>query len=165
MKFVVKSKVFLLLVTLAVVSACSSVDCPLNNKVCATYAFKNSDGSAYTLTDTLTVNAKTQRGDTTLFNRGVDIKSFSAEMSYAQPEDELRLQFVNAAGTIIRDTIWIQKENHPHLESVDCAPRYFHTITGVKFSQHLIDNIAINDKEVNYDISDENFHIYLRTGR
>ena len=47
------------------------------------------------------------------------------------------------------------------MESVDCAPKYFHTITNVRSTRNRIDRIVLNEKEVEYDTSAEIFHIYL----
>lgn len=164
MKFVVKNKV-LLLVTLVVVSACSSIDCPMNSQVRATYGFVKADGTSTKIADTITVTALRGKGDTLLLNRSTDIHSFSIPVSYAQDEDVLCFRIADTLGTVTTDTVRIRKISHPHLEAVDCAPKYFYTVTDVQSTTYGINNIVINDKEVNYDISEENFHIYLNARR
>jgi hypothetical protein len=40
---------------------------------------------------------------------------------------------------------------------------FFHTITGVRTTQHAIDSITIKNKNVTYDSSKANMHIHLRS--
>ena len=61
---------------LLICCACSTVDCPLNNRVLARYAFKKADGTADTLRDSLTVRAIRMENDTLLLNRGIDLTAF-----------------------------------------------------------------------------------------
>lgn len=135
--------VLLLLVGLAL-TACSSVDCPLNNSVYANYKLM---GPVSTLTDTLTISTSRADGnDSVLINHQVNTDSFSLPMSYGHDVDELYLQ-VNS----LIDTIWVEKTNKPHFESVDCGVAYFHTLQRVRYTRHALDSIVINHKDVNYD--------------
>lgn len=149
------------LVALAVglaLSACSSVDCPLNNTVYANYKLA---GAVKTLPDTLTIStARGDGSDSVLINQQVNTDSFLLPMSYGHDVDELYLQ-----ANSLRDTIWVTKTNTPHFESVDCGVAYFHVITGVRYTRHAIDSIAINHKEVNYDATQQHFHIYFKEHR
>jgi hypothetical protein len=154
-------KIVYLFAFLLTLSACSSIDCPLNSRVYATYTFKNADATTDTLEDTLTVRAIREENDTLLFNKGVGISTFKIPLSYFRKEDVLGLRFADTYGNVTYDTIWIEKENYPHMESVDCAPKYFHTITNVRSTRNRIDRIVLNEKEVEYDTSAEIFHIYL----
>ena len=128
-----------MLLTILILAACSSVDCPLNNTVYANYKLM---GKVTTLPDMLTISTTRQDGsDSILINR----------------QDTLYFQ----TNTLI-DTVWIEKTNHPHFESVDCGLNYFHTITGVSCTHNAIDSIVINKKEVTYDISQQHFYIYFK---
>jgi len=153
--------IWYLLVGMLLLSACSSIDCPLNNRVYSVYAFKKADGTADTLTDTITVRALRQTDDTLVFNKGVGLSTLSIPMSYGNDEDALLFVFSDANGNSATDTVWIQKENHPHLESVDCTPRFFHTITGLRYTTYCIESITINNNEVDYDTSKEHFYVTL----
>jgi len=147
---------------LLLLCACSSIDCPLNNMVYSNYVFKKADGTADTLADTLTVTAIRNDGiDTVVFNKGVGLTSFSVPMSYVYDEDALRLTFTDTLGNTTTDEIRVTKENHTHLESIDCAPRYFHTITGIVYTTNRIDSITLQNAEADYDTSKEHFHVYL----
>ncbi len=139
-------------------SACSSVDCPLNNTVRANYRLM---GAVTTLSDTLTIStARGDGSDSVLINQQVNTDSFLLPMSYGHDVDEL---YLRANATL--DTIWVTKTNTPHFESVDCGVAYFHVITGVRYTRHAIDSIVINHKEVNYDATKQHFHIYFKEYR
>ena len=81
-------------------------------------------------------------------------------LSYEQPEDVLLFIFTDTAQNVWRDTVWLKKTNHPHLESVDCSPKFFHTLTDVRSTHHRIERIAINNPTVEYE-SKENIQIHL----
>lgn len=145
-------------------SACSSIDCPLNNR---TYASFRLAGDVTKLVDTLTVstprNIDNPEEDTVLINRLVDTDSLSLPMSYQRTEDIYIFTFVQKdteLNTI--DTLWVSKENEPHFESVDCNPVMFHTIKDVRFTQRAIDDIKVNYNKVTYNDAKAHFLIYLK---
>ena len=140
--------------------ACSSVDCPLNSKVMCAYNYVKPDGTPDTLKDTFTVTALKWADDTIVFNRGVNLSYFSVPMSNTEPEDVLLFCFKDTSSNMVYDTVWVEKLNYPHLESVDCNPKFFHTITKVRSTHNRIENIVINDNKVEYE-SKENIHIHL----
>ena len=72
------------------------------------------------------------------------------------------MTLLDTMGNTYRDTIWVEKSNQPHFESVDCQISYFHTILSVKSTHHIIDSLSINNSQVNYDASKEHFHLYLK---
>ena len=154
-------KIILFFSIVLILSACSTVDCPLNNRVMARYAFKKADGTPDTLRDSLTVKAIRMENDTLLLNSGIDLTAFDIAVSYTRKEDILGFTYKSDDGEISHDTLWIEKENYPHLESVECGPKFFHTITNLKYTRNRIDRIEINKKTVEYESSDEIFHIYL----
>ena len=59
-------------------TACTSIDCPMNNSVMLKMVFK---GDVTTLTDTLTITAiRTGAEDTIVYYKGVNISSVSVPM-------------------------------------------------------------------------------------
>lgn len=154
-------KILLFFSMVLIVSACSTVDCPLNNRVMARYALKKADGTADTLTDSLYVRGIRMDDDTLLLNSGINLAAFDITMSDSRKEDVLGFTFINDDKEITRDTVWIAKENYPHLESVDCGPKFFHTVTEVRYTRNRIDRIELIKKNVAYESTEENFHIYL----
>jgi len=158
-------KPLLALAVAALLSACSSIDCPVQNLVRTYYQLKSSGGVADTLTDTLTITSHRADGsDTILLNRAIQISSFNLPMGYSNPEDTLFFRFSNGAYVAV-DTIWIKKDNYPHFESVDCSAAFFHQIMAVRTTNHAIDSISINNTSVNYDTSPEHFHLYVKKRR
>ena len=164
----------------ALLAACTSIDCPVQNSVYTVYSLKKADGSADTLkTDTLWVWTPRVNGsgasrddvfdanDTVLINRlyGDKASSFSLPISYTLPEDTLCLLLCDKDKVFYHDTIFVKKENYPHFESVDCQASYFHTITDVRWTNNFIDAVVINNPNVTYDASTEHFHLYLKTDR
>lgn len=145
-------------------SACSSIDCPLNNR---TYASFRLAGDVTKLVDTLTVstprNIDNPEEDTVLINRLVDTDSLSLPMSYQRTEDIYIFTFVQKDTELKTiDTLWVSKENEPHFESVDCNPVMFHTIKDVRFTQRAIDSIKVNYNKVTYNDAKAHFLIYLK---
>lgn len=145
-------------------SACSSIDCPLNNR---TYASFKLAGDVTKLVDTLTIstprNIDNPEEDTVLINRLVDTDSLSLPMSYQRTEDIYIFTFVQKDTELKTiDTLWVSKENEPHFESVDCNPVMFHTIKDVRFTQRAIDSIKVNYNKVTYNDAKAHFLIYLK---
>ena len=147
-------------------SACSSIDCPVQNTVRTYYNICGSDGSALTLKDAVTVISRRSDGlDTLLLNLQTNVSAFSLPISYSHPEDILVFAFSTATGDSIYgiDTVWVKKEDIPHFESVDCSASFFHHLTDVRTTHHYIDSLVINNPEVNYDQSIVHFRLYPKT--
>lgn len=148
-----------ILVMMLTIIGCTSLDCPLNN---TTYTKYKLMGNVTTLNDTMTISTTKQEGiDSVLINKDVKVDSFILPMSYHQAEDVFYFEFKNKYKQTWKDTVIVKKENFSHFESVDCAPSFFHTITGIQTTHNYIDSIVINNKEVNYDASKAHFYIYF----
>ena len=162
-------KIVIALFVTAIVS-CSSIDCPVQNTVYTAYNLMKADGKPDTMgIDTLWVWAvRSGKTDTLLINRlcGAKATTMALPMSWTQPEDVFCfvLKDTVKAHPYILDSVFIQKEDYPHFESVDCQATYFHHITGVKTTHHGIDSISIQTREVNYE-SAEHFYLYLKADR
>lgn len=142
------------------VVSCESIDCTVNNVVTLNIGFYSSeDGSALSLTDTLTVTAAGT--DSVLYNRGRGVAAISLPMSYWQEADTLLLHFANPDET--HDvTLIVGKENTPHFESPDCPTTMFHEITGTTLvaPTGYVDSVVVAKKSVHYG-SQENVKIYM----
>ena len=156
--------VAMLLLSFPSLISCSSIDCPVQNRVYTTYGLLKSDGTTDTLkVDTLSITTKrADDTDTLLLNRAIGITNFELNISYTQPEDVFYFTLLDTLGNTFRDTICVQKENYPHFESVDCQAAYFHHLTDVRSTHHAIDSIVINYPTVNYDETHEHFHVYFK---
>ena len=167
-----------IILLVAAITACTSIDCPVYNSVRVNYALKKADGTADTLSkDTMWVWTQRVDGTDTLVSHqtqgnlelnyfyGPSATSFDLPISYTLPEDVLFVFVRNKVGTNYRDTIHLKKENIQHFESVDCQASYFHTITAVSTTHHIIDSIVINNPNVNYDPNTTHFKLYLKANR
>lgn len=157
-------KIIVFFLALMAIGACTSIDCPVQNNVYTVYGLRKADGSTDTLrVDTLTIVSKRADGtDSTLLNRAVGITTFDMNISYTQPEDVFYYTLLDTLGNTYQDTIYVKKEDEPHFESVDCQATYFHHLTEVRSTHHIIDSIVINHSTVNYDATNEHFHIYFK---
>lgn len=159
-----KKKLFyLLLLLLGITSACSSIDCPIQNTVSCHYAVYNGE-EPDTLRDTIYIWTRRSDGQDTLLNAGVKLTGFSLSISYQNPEDTLVFAIRRTDGYLTLDTVWVKKDDIPHFESVDCNPGFFHRITSVRSTHQSIDTIIINHPLVDYDATTENLHISFKTG-
>jgi len=140
-----------------IVSACSSIECPINNVVEAVYTLRKATGEVDTLYDTLTITTQRSDGqDTVLLNKAVGITEILLPMSHTNDVDVLNFTI---GGTT--DVVKVSKTNIPHFESVDCTPSYFHEITGVEWTGTLIDDIVTKKTAVSYDTT-TNFYIVFK---
>lgn len=152
------------LIALTAMTACTSIDCPVENNVATLYKLQKADGTQDTLHDTLTVLTRLARGvDTVILNKSVETTSFQLPISYTNAADTFT--FVRKSDTReLTDTVWIEKTNLPQFESVDCKLVYFHDITSLRHTRNGIDSISVKKGRIDYDSNTENFHIYFKTG-
>ena len=146
-------------------TACSSIDCPVESTVATLYQVRNSDGTELKLADTLTVATTRADGNDTLYNKGIGISEFTLPISYKHPEDVLVFSFDNQNNNELHvtDTVWVKKDDYPHFESVDCNAAFFHKITDVKYTRNYIDSIVINNPSVTYDSQTVHFYLYPKS--
>ena len=152
------------LIALTAMTACTSIDCPVENNVATLYKLQKADGTQDTLHDTLTVLTRLARGvDTVILNKSVETTSFQLPISYTNAADTFT--FVRKSDTReMTDTVWIEKTNLPQFESVDCKLVYFHDVTSLRHTRNGIDTITKKKGRIDYDSNTENFHIYFKTG-
>jgi hypothetical protein len=85
-------------------------------------------------------------------------------ISYSHPEDVLLFKFeIASTDSLVRDTVWIKKDDYPHFESVDCNTTFFHTLTNVRYTRNYIDSIVINNPSVTYDSKTVHFYLYPKS--
>jgi len=148
---------------LLLITACSSIDCPMNNLVYTQYQLMRADGKADTLSDTLTITTNRDDGnDSVLINMEVDAKTLSLPISYTNPVDSFFFEMRDTATrSVFIDTLTVEKENTMHFESTDCGVSYFHKLTSVSCTKHRIDSVRIINPDVNYETSKKHFYIYF----
>ena len=152
-------------------TACSSIDCPVQNIVSVQYEIRDKAGKALPIKDTLSVvttrrdssqvlldiTALLNSGSVTL-NKLIDKSAFSLPISYSHPEDILFFCFADSVKTVV-DTVWIKKDDFPHFESVDCNASFFHEITDVRHTRHYIDSLVLLNRSVTYDQTTVHFRL------
>ncbi|MBQ8064926.1 MAG: hypothetical protein IJ200_04635 [Prevotella sp.] len=171
---------FYLFTLLFFLSACTSIDCPVQNNVYTVYKLKKADNTPDTLIkDTLWIWTPRANGtgasgdlvmdenDTLLINRlcGTSASGFNLPISYTLPEDTICLLLRNFDRKDYVDTIFIKKDNMPHFESVDCQASYFHHISSVRWTSRVLESVVINNPNVNYDTSTEHIFLYFKADR
>ena len=153
----------------AIMAACSSIDCPVENTVAVRYGVYSTDGIgevADTLNDTLYVwTPRADGSDTLLLNRGVRLTQFSLPVSYQRPVDTLVFYIIDTLHVWTLDTVFLSKTDTPHFESVDCNAHFFHQLTGVRSTHQAIDTVFINNPSVNYDQTKTHLHIHFKDRR
>ena len=151
------------LIAVLLVSACSTIDCPVQNTVYTVYNLYTSDQRVDTLRDTMYVYTHRRDGsDTLLFNSGIGLTAFSLPISYSHPEDTIFFLTMKDRAVASVDTVFIKKEDIPHFESVDCSASFFHRLTAVRSTHYAIDSIVISKNFVDYDATSPHFHLYLK---
>jgi len=162
----------LLFVIVAVwLAACSSIDCPVQNIVSVQYEIRDKAGAALSIKDTLSVVTTRLDGSNVLLdittlldgknvilNKLIDKSAFSLPISYSHPEDVLFFCFTDTVKTVV-DTVWIEKDDIPHFESVDCSASFFHELKGVRFTRNAIDSLVLLNKSVTYDQETVHFRL------
>lgn len=148
-------------------TACTSINCPLDNIVVWTLTFYDSETEeALKLPAILTVDAE---GAGTLYNMGTSINSMTLPMSMSADADTLYLRWRLTADTpAVTDTLYVAHTNEPHFEAIDCPAAIFHTITDAHLTPHAnayfpiaIDSVSIRRHQVDYN-DVENIRLYLR---
>lgn len=147
-------------------SACTSIDCPVENVVATSYKLLKADGTQDTLRgDTLTISTKCRDGnDTVLLNRSLNTTAFTIPISSGASVDTLLVEMKDTTSTTY-NYIYVEKTDQPHFESVDCAMSHFHTITNVTWEGSDIDSVTINKAFVDYDSSTSHLYIYINPNR
>ena len=141
----------------AMLTACDSIDCSLENTVECKIAFYSATGEAVAISDTLTITAAGT--DSVLFNRGIRTSKVALPLSYYKDKDTLTLT-IYGEDYMLQDQLIIEKKSYEHFESLDCPVKMFHTITGVESTHHVIDSVSITSPLVIYN-NGENIKIYL----
>lgn len=145
---------------------CTTNDCPLNNTVSLVCGFYNSaDGNPLGIADTLTITIR----DSVVLNRAVGAATVSLPMSYAAEADTLVLNYTPEGTTAsAADILIVSKTNQPHVISLECGTRVFHTITGATNHaprtpdatyRYAVDSVVVSNPNVNFD-GQENLKIY-----
>lgn len=148
--------------------SCSEVECPLDSVVVMTCGVYDADTKErHPLQHTLTI--KPSGKDTVLLNSAQDIDHFVLPLKMGETCDTMVFYLTDQWGSSSIDTLFVEHQNMPHFESVECPGAIFHKLTRVTFHAAddaqlpiKIDSVAVvRDLVDYYDV--ENVQIYLRT--
>ena len=149
------------LLAVILLSACSSIDCPLNNQAYVKYVLK---GDVDAIPGILSVSIERADGtDTLVLNQLSYAPDFILPVSYNRPTDVLLFQLTGPDDIVYTDTVTLNKTDYPHFESVDCPPSYFHELKGVTWTQEAIDSIIITNPTVTNDTTGGHVQIYFKS--
>ncbi len=150
-------------VCIALLAACSSINCPINNRVYTKYSLRTPEGKVDTLRMNCTVSTnRTDGSDSVIINRDTLMVAMMLPISNANPSDTFFVELSSEALAFSSlDTIVVSKEDFMHFEAPECAASYFHNITGVTTTHHAIDSVTIKTPGVTYDTSKNHFYIYF----
>lgn len=156
-------RIALLPLAALVATACSSVDCPVENVVALKCELLKADGTPDTLRhDTLTITTTRRDGnDTTLLNRVVDATTFTLPVSSRAAADTLHVEVRDTLGSVATATLYVGKTDEPHFESVDCSMSHFHTLTSTTVEGDALDSVSIHKSYVDYDASTTHLYFYF----
>ncbi len=150
-------------------SACSSIDCPLDNQVEMTLAFYDANTlKSLALPDTLSIYGLNAGSEQLLYNRGIAVKTVKLTLRPQQPTDTFLVRFTSPAegGT---GTVWVAHESQSHFGALDCPASTFHTLRALRWKGHdlnllplTVDSAAISHSNVRYE-DVENLKVFLRT--
>ena len=157
---------YLLPLTSYLLTSCTSIECSINSLVRTRFQFTNSAGDSISLKDTLTVVTTRKDGsqkviftsDSIIYNKGVGTCKFHLPISHSHPEDELVFHFIGDS-IHLTDTLWVEKEDYPHFESVDCNASYFHKLTSIRHTHNCLDSVVIVNPSVTND--DQVVHVNI----
>lgn len=153
-------KKLLFLIAIVFVVSCSSIDCPVENMVATRYRFFDAEGDSVKLMDSLTVITVRSNGrDTMLLNKATGIVSFTLPISNQHPDDFWVFSFKSKTSET-KDTVWVEKDDIPHFESVECSAKFFHNLKNVRYTTHILDSIVIKNAFVDFNPTTIHFYVY-----
>lgn len=153
----------------AIITACSNIDCPLDNVVMMQSGLYASETQQSLTLNSATLTVTPANSDSVLLNSASGISSFLLPLKESGESDTLLLHFSNTGGQEAIDTLFVLHTPQPHFESLDCPASVFHTISGVSATTHpladfplTVDSVSLVRSIVNYD-DIENIRIFLRS--
>lgn len=155
------SAVVVLYIAVAIAGCDNGGDCNINNvSYNRIYIYKadaengTEEKSEYpgTLSVSLVVNGK----DSVVVNHLSQFSELAVPMCYTQECDTLVFLYE----TQEQDTLFVEHTNTPFFIALDCGMSMFHTLTGLRYTNTLIDSAKIVYPSVDFD-AHENIKLYI----
>ncbi len=135
-------------------------DCSLENVAYNRIAFYDINDygteSKYQFPEVLTVSLMVNGSDSIVVNHIQNADILQLPMSYTNECDTVIFNY----GQEITDTIYVRHKNIPFYISMECGTVMYHRIEEVTHTNNLIDSIAIEERNVNFDYN-ENIKLYF----
>ena len=152
--------IVLMLCSLLATGCDGGYDCALENIAYNSIKFYTigADGAEkeYALPDALTVYVMINGNATIAVNHVANAKEIKLPMSYTANCDTIIMNFFDS----YNDTLYIGHNNIPIYQSMECGVIMHHRLTDVAHTARLIDSMAIDNANVNFDYN-ENIKLYL----
>ena len=153
--------VFLTTLCIVLCSGCDSgYDCSLNNIAYNRISFYTTDEygveSEYAMPETLTVSMMINGRDSIVVNHITGTTELTLPMCYTSSCDTLILDYDNG----ITDTLYVGHRNIPFYQSMECGVIMHHQLTDARYTNNLLDSMAINTTQINFDYN-ENIKLYF----
>ena len=156
----------LIMATMIFVACDNGADCNINNVAynriqlydaqTKNNVVADEGNDKYSYPDTLTVKMVINGKDSIVVNRLVGASELQLPVCFTQECDTLLFEYSNN----INDTLYIEHTNIPYFVSTDCGMAMYHHLTGLRYTNNLIDSAAIKEAFINYDWN-ENIKIYI----
>lgn len=138
----------------------SGYDCALDNIAYNRIKFRTIDSngveSEYAFPEPLTVSLMVNGHDSIVVNHVTNAKELTLPVSYTSECDTVILSFFDN----YCDTLYIGHSNIPIYQSMECGVIMHHRLTGTEYTANIIDSMAINNANVNFDYN-ENIKLYF----
>ena len=150
----------LLLCTLLFPGCDGGYDCALDNIAYNRIKFYriNEYGAEgeYAFPEYMTASIMINGRDSIVVNHATNAKELTLPMSYTNACDTLILNFFDR----YNDTLYINHENIPIYQSMECGVIMHHRLTGAAYTRNFIDSRAIKSAEINFN-PNENIKLYF----
>ena len=148
------------LCSLLVAGCDGGYDCALDNIAYNNIKFytvgTDSIEKEYAIPDALTVSVMINGNAAIAVNHVTNAKEIKLPMSYTATCDTIIMNFFDS----YNDTLYIGHGNIPIYQSMECGVIMHHRLTDVAHTTRLIDSMAINNANVNFD-NNENIKLYF----
>lgn len=147
----------LVAIAAAAIGACTEEDdCTLATRAMMYCNLYQQDEDGKYITDTISTLTVTALGtDSVIINAQETVTDLTLPLRWAVDSTVLVFHYPDSE----LDTLTVHHTNTPYFLSMDCGYQVKQVITGVTYTQHLLDSIAIIDTEANV-YGTENLRLY-----
>lgn len=152
-------------VVLFPLSSCNTSGCTDNHSAMPQMGFYNSLSNAAVSLDSLELYGVGAPGDSMLIKSGERVQQlyfplrFNSDFTQYCFHYDYKLQGLD--NPAYNDTLSLWYTSEPYFASEECGALYIYHITGINYTRHLIDSVAVVDSIIT-NIDMERFRVYFR---